>query len=183
MQFYETKWFKITGIVLLVLLLGFAMFKMVKGEEKKPADEGKPQSEQVMDTEPEKEPTVEVGEEPVGEDGVAVDEKTSEEMARRASCYENAKFNLTIRPYSRKNLIKYMMSKQGGGYSKEDAEFAVTKLEQNEEVDWNEQCSRTLLNYLGENSMPEKELLQQLTSDDGEGYTEEQAKKALEDWK
>lgn len=93
---------------------------------------------------------------------------------------KSAKSYLGTMSFSRKGLVDQLSSEYGEGYSAEDAEFAVSYLEQNNLVDWNEQAYKSAQSYLETSSFSRDGLYDQLTSDYGEGYTPEQAEYALQ---
>ena len=65
-------------------------------------------------------------------------------------------------------------------YPKEDAEFAVSYLEDNGKVDWNEQAVKAAKNYLEFSSFSREGLIDQLCSEYGDQYTREQAEYAVD---
>ncbi|MBR2275181.1 MAG: Ltp family lipoprotein, partial [Lachnospiraceae bacterium] len=80
----------------------------------------------------------------------------------------------------RRGLIEQLTSSYGDGYTNEDAEYAVSYLEQKGEVDWNEQAYKSAKSYLDMTSFSRDGLYDQLTSEAGDKYTSDQANYALQ---
>ncbi len=91
-----------------------------------------------------------------------------------------AKDYLAIMSFSRKGLIEQLSSQYGDGYSVSDATYAVDYLEKNGLVDWNEQAKQSAQEYLSIMSFSKKELIEQLSSEYGDGFTREQAEYAAQ---
>lgn len=83
---------------------------------------------------------------------------------------------LDFMPFSKKGLIQQLSSDAGDGYPKEVAETAVEHIES--DVDWNEQATKAAENYQDLMPMSRSELINQLSSDAGDGFTKEQAEHA-----
>lgn len=78
--------------------------------------------------------------------------------------------------FSREGLLNQLTSSSGEGFSKSDAEFAINYLHPN----WDEQAVESAKNYLGMGQgFSRSELIQQLTSSSGEGFTQAQAEYAV----
>lgn len=86
---------------------------------------------------------------------------------------------LDFMPFSKKGLIQQLSSDAGDGYPKDVAETAVEHIES--DVDWNEQAVKSAENYQDIMPMSRSELIQQLSSDAGEGFTKEQAEHAADE--
>ncbi len=85
--------------------------------------------------------------------------------------------------FSEQGLLSQLTSSAGDGFSSSDAEFAINYLNPN----WDEQAVDAAGGYLSEGQgFSEQGLLQQLTSSDGDGFTEAQAEYAIDylhpDW-
>lgn len=98
---------------------------------------------------------------------------------------------LQFTAFSREGLINQLSSEYGDGYSLDEATFAVNFLENHNLVDWEEQAIKSAKHYLSFTAFSRKGLINQLSSEYGERFTEEQASKAvaylegqgLVDWK
>jgi len=86
---------------------------------------------------------------------------------------------LDIMPLSRQSLVKQLSSQYGSQFTDEQAEAAVAYLESMKQVDWNVEATEAAENYLKIYDFSRKELLEQLTSVYGSGFTPEQAEYAL----
>lgn len=91
----------------------------------------------------------------------------------------SAESYLSFMGFSRHGLIIQLSSEYGDGYTVEEAEFAVQYLEDNGLVDWKEQATRSANSYLQTMSFSREGLKEQLTSEYGEGFTEEETEYAL----
>jgi type IV secretory pathway VirB10-like protein len=85
------------------------------------------------------------------------------------NAYGSAMSYLSMGGFSRTGLIDQLIYE---GFSAEDAEFAVSKIEQEGGVDWMEQAAKSAASYQEFASMSRQELKDQLLY---EGFTEEQA--------
>ena len=86
---------------------------------------------------------------------------------------------LNYSSFSRQGLIDQLSSEYGSNFEKADAEAAVDFLEKNELVDWNEQAAKQAQSYLDYSSFSKQGLIDQLTSEYGGLFTEEQAEYAI----
>jgi hypothetical protein len=78
--------------------------------------------------------------------------------------------------FSEQGLLSQLTSSAGNGFSKSDAEFAINYLNPN----WSKQAVDAATGYLSEGQgFSEQGLLQQLTADAGDGFTEAQAEYAI----
>ena len=77
--------------------------------------------------------------------------------------------------FSRQGLIDQLDSDYGSQFTEDEATYAVDYLEENNLVDWNEQAVRSAKSYLEFMEFSRKELIDQLSSEYGSGFTEEQA--------
>ncbi|WP_277453979.1 Ltp family lipoprotein [Janibacter sp. DB-40] len=98
---------------------------------------------------------------------------TEQENAVRAA--ENY---LELMPFSKEGLIEQLSSPAGDDYPQDVATFAVEHIES--DVDWNEQAVKAAESYLDLMSFSRSGLIEQLTSDAGDGYTREQAEYAAD---
>ena len=80
---------------------------------------------------------------------------------------------LDLMPFSKKGLIEQLSSDAGDGYPQDVAEKAVEHIES--DVDWNEQAAKAAKNYQDLMPMSRSEMINQLSSDAGDGFTKEQA--------
>jgi hypothetical protein len=78
--------------------------------------------------------------------------------------------------FSEQGLLSQLTSSAGNGFSTSDAEFAINYLNPN----WSKQAVDAATGYLSEGQgFSEQGLLQQLTADAGDGFTEAQAEYAI----
>lgn len=98
------------------------------------------------------------------------DEAISQEQENANSAAENY---LDLMPFSKKGLIEQLSSDAGDGYPQDVAEKAVEHIEA--DVDWNEQAAKAAKNYQDLMPMSRSEMINQLSSDAGDGFTQEQA--------
>lgn len=96
------------------------------------------------------------------------------------NAYMAAKNYLSFTAFSRQGLIDQLSSEYGDGYTVEQATAAVDLLEQNGEVDWNEQAVNSAKSYLETTSFSRQGLIDQLSSDYGSKFTQEQAEYAAD---
>lgn len=80
--------------------------------------------------------------------------------------------------FSRKGLIDQMSSEYGDKYSREDAEFAVSYLEENNLVDWDVEAVQCAQNYLDLTAFSKDGLIDQMSSDAGDKFSRKQAEYA-----
>lgn len=120
-------------------------------------------------------PSTEVSETETTDVEPAVEKEEPEMTKAQENAYKSAKSYLDFSAFSRDGLIQQLSSEYGEGYKKEDAEFAVNLLEENNEVDWNEQAYKSAKSYLEFQSFSLDGLIEQLESEYGEGFTHEQA--------
>ena len=93
----------------------------------------------------------------------------NEQAVRSAQSY------LDYSGFSRAGLIDQLSSEYGGQFTEEEATYAVDYLEENGLVDWNEQAVRCAESYLEFSTFSRQEMIDQLSSEYGEQFTEEQA--------
>lgn len=117
----------------------------------------------------------ETTDEPAEETTSAADDFTTEEE----NAIQAAEGYLEFMPFSKQGLIDQLSSSAGDGYPKEVATVAVEHIES--DVDWNEQAVKAAENYLDLMSFSRSGLIQQLTSEAGDGYTQEQAEHAADE--
>lgn len=78
--------------------------------------------------------------------------------------------------FSKAGLIQQLTSSAGNGFTRADAEFAVSHIS----VNWDQQAAEAAKGYLSdEPGFSKAYLIQQLTSSDGNGFTREQAEFAV----
>ncbi len=90
------------------------------------------------------------------------------------NCYEHALRYLDTNSFSKKGLIEQLEFEK---YPKNIAEFAVSKVEENNLVNWDEQAELKAKTYLEYSSFSKQSLIEQL---EFEGFTTMQAQKAVE---
>lgn len=130
------------------------------------------------------EPTEESAETAEESEGAApssdkAEEPTQEMTTEQENAVRAAENYLDFMPFSKKGLIEQLSSPAGDNYSRDVAEFAVAHIES--DVDWNEQAVKAAQNYLDLMAFSRSGLIEQLTSDAGDGYTREQAEYAADE--
>ena len=130
-----------------------------------PADSGTTGGSEESEATEEKAPEEEATEEPADEG-----EGFSQEQENAIAAAENY---LDLMPFSKKGLIEQLSSDAGDGYPQDVAEKAVEHIEP--DVDWNEQAAKAAENYQDLMPMSRSEMINQLSSDAGDGFTKEQA--------
>ncbi|KGM14419.1 Ltp family lipoprotein [Cellulomonas bogoriensis] len=143
--------------------------------EATPTDEPSPADEPEA---PAEEPEA-VEEEPDAD--AAAEEEAPAGTVSQQNAYRSAQSYLSFTAFSRTGLIQQLSSDYGEGYPLEDAEFAVARLEAEGEVDWLEQAVKSAENYLSFTSFSRSGLIEQLSSQHGEGFTREQAEHAADE--
>ena len=104
---------------------------------------------------------------------------------------DDARYYLESDPTSRNGLIEQLTSEYGEGLDPEDAEWAVSYLEDRDEVDWDEQAVKYGKKYADQYNTSIAELVDTLSDEHGGWFEEEQAEKAVQkledkkevDWK
>ncbi len=96
------------------------------------------------------------------------------------NAYKAAKNYLEFMAFSKEGLIDQLSSEYGDGYDRADAEFAVNKIEEDGDVDWNEQAEKAAQNYLDSMAFSKDGLIEQLESEYGDKFTHEQAVHGVE---
>ncbi len=89
-----------------------------------------------------------------------------------------AKDYLKTMSFSRAGLIDQMSSQYGSQFTKEQAEYAVSTLESQKLVDWNEQAVKSAQDYLKFMDFSRQGLIDQLSSQYGSKFSKEQAEYA-----
>ena len=125
------------------------------------------------------ETTGEAEEEPATEEEPAEEEPAEPEMStEQANAVRSAENYLEFMPFSKQGLIDQLSSPAGDGYPQEVAVFAVEHIE--DDVDWKEQAVKAAENYQELMGFSREGLIQQLTSEAGDQYTQEQAEYAAD---
>ena len=125
------------------------------------------------------ETTGEAEEEPATEEEPAEEEPAEPEMStEQANAVRSAENYLEFMPFSKQGLIDQLSSPAGDGYPQEVAVFAVEHIE--DDVDWKEQAVKAAENYQELMGFSRDGLIQQLTSEAGDQYTQEQAEYAAD---
>ena len=117
------------------------------------------------------EATPEVTEEPDPTEGFTTEQKNA---------IRSAKDYLSFSGFSKAGLFEQLSSEYGDKYPVEVAEFAVQYLEDNELVDWAEQAIKSAESYLSLTGFSRVGLIDQLTSEYGDQFTEEEASAAVQ---
>ncbi|MGV8973085.1 MAG: Ltp family lipoprotein [Rhodoglobus sp.] len=99
----------------------------------------------------------------------------SRQRRSKTVCSGSAQSYLSVKGFSRSGLVEQLSSEYGEGYPIADAEFAVARLEAEGGVDWNAEAAESAKSYMEFKSFSRQGLLDQLTSEYGEGFTSEQA--------
>ena len=110
-----------------------------------------------------------------------VKDPTADMTAEQKNAYKAAKNYLEFSGFSKQGLIDQLSSEYGDNYPVDVAEFAVNALEENGEVDWVEECKESAQSYLDFSSFSKEGLIEQLTSEYGDKYTQEEAEAAVEE--
>ena len=150
-------------------------------EETTEKEEGEPEEEEPEEEELEEEEEKE--EEKEEEDEPKEKEPKKEEPSEDSrpfdlatrNAYEAALNYIDTMPFSRSGLIKQLSSEYGSGFTEEQAEAAVNQLEEDNLVDWNAEAIEAAKSYLDTMAFSRQGLINQLTSEYGSGFTEEQA--------
>lgn len=106
---------------------------------------------------------------------------TADMTMEQKNAYQAAKNYLDMAGFSKQGLIDQLSSEYGDNYPLEVAEFAVNAIEENGEVDWVEECKESAKAYLEFSSFSKQGLIEQLTSEYGDKYTQEEAEAAVEE--
>ena len=101
--------------------------------------------------------------------------EANDEVDWNEQAYESAKSYLSFSAFSRQGLIDQLTSEYGEQFEADEAEYAVSTLESNGEVDWNEQAYESAKSYLEYSAFSLDGLIEQLESEYGEQFTHEQA--------
>lgn len=96
------------------------------------------------------------------------------------NAFKTAKRLLQYMNFSRQALYEQLTSEKGNGYSPEEADYALDKLEAEGLVDWNEQAVRTAEIYLRVKPLTKDALIDLLSNQYGAGFTKEQAQYAAD---
>lgn len=107
------------------------------------------------------------------------DASLSSFTAEQRNAYLEGKDYLELMAFSRQELIDQLASEYGGQYPQDVAEFAVDMLEQNGVADWNAEALESARSYLDNMAFSRQGLIDQLTSEYGEQFTQEQAEYAV----
>ena len=114
-------------------------------------------------------------------DTATVEENELPDMTTaQENAYESAKNYIDTMAFSKKGLMEQLTSEYGEGYEKKDARFAIRLLQKRGEVNWKEEAVESAQNYLDTQSFSKDGLYEQLVSDYGEGFTEKQARYAVD---
>ena len=86
---------------------------------------------------------------------------------------------LNVLNFSRQGLIDQLSSEYGSGYTLEQAQNAVAAIEADGKVDWRQEAVDSANGYLEFMPFSRSELIDQLTSEYGEKFTQEEAEYAV----
>lgn len=100
--------------------------------------------------------------------------------AEQRNAYNAGKQYLAYSAFSKQGLIDQLSSEVADNYPVDAAEFAVDQIERRGEVDWYEQAERAAREYLDYTSFSKQGLIDQLSSEYGSKFTQEQAEQAVE---
>jgi hypothetical protein len=89
---------------------------------------------------------------------------------------DSAQSYLEFKGFSKQGLIDQLSSDYGDQYKKSDAVKAVEWLEDNDQVNWNDEAVQSAESYLEFKSFSCEGLIDQLSSDYGDQFTEKQAR-------
>lgn len=103
---------------------------------------------------------------------------TSDMTLSQQNAVKTALNYVDLMAFSRKGLIDQMSSEYGDKYSREDAEFAVSYLEENNLVDWDAEAVQCAQNYLDLMAFSKDGLIDQMSSDAGDKFSRKQAEYA-----
>lgn len=113
------------------------------------------------------------------EEAPAEEQQTEAASDDQNAAYEMAKGMLEAAPFSRQGMLDFLSS-ESGGYSQEAAEAAVSMMEENGEVDWFAEAERAASDYKDMMMVTKEEVLEQLSSENGDQFTLEEATAAVE---
>ena len=158
----------------------------VEPEEKSAAElAADEQAEAERQAQEEAEAAAKAEEERLAEEKRAADEAAAAEAAAaeaarvgtvsQQNAYASAKSYLDFKGFSRAGIIEQLTSEYGEGFPPADAEFAIARLEAEGGVDWNAEAAQAAQSYLEFKAFSRQGLIEQLTSEYGEGFTREQA--------
>ncbi len=111
--------------------------------------------------------------------GIEDSDFSSDMTTSQRNALKSARNYLKFTAFSRDRLIEQLSSDYGDNYSIEDAEFVVSYLEQNNQVDWNEQAYKAAKTYMEYTGFSRDGLYEQLAGEYGDKFTPEQAEYAL----
>ena len=124
--------------------------------------------------------------------GVTITDESFADMSTgEKNAVISAKDHLKYSAYSRNELYDSLTSQYGDQYLPEEASFAISYLEENGFVDWKEEANKAAREHLKYSAYSRQELLDTLTSEYGDQFTEDEAYSAvtyleensLVDWK
>ena len=96
------------------------------------------------------------------------------------NAYGSAKDYIDNGAFSKQGLLQQLTSDSGEGFTEKQARYAIKLIEKNGEVNWKEEAVESAREYLDNDSFSKQGLFEQLTSEYGEGFTEKQARYAVE---
>ena len=88
---------------------------------------------------------------------------------------KSAESYLKSMAFSRDGLFQQLTSEYGSGYTEEEASAAIAFIEEHGRVDWNAEAAESAESYIKSMAFSRNGLYQQLTSEYGEQFTDEQA--------
>ncbi len=156
-------------------------------QESKTSEQEDPEDEPAEEGTSAEEPKEKATSEKATSEEPAEEETTKEEPAEEPSeslspeqqnAIDSAQNYLDFMAFSKQGLIDQLSSPAGDDYPEDVAVFAVEHIE--DDVDWNEQAVKSAENYLDLMPFSRNELIDQLSSDAGDGFTREQAEYAAD---
>lgn len=172
---FKKKRFWLLGLLaLIILMIALSQGGGDGNDSASPRGTDSPVAASPTETAAEEEATAEEeasAEDAAAEETTAAMEDDMTESQRNA--VSSARNYLAVMPFSRQGLIDQLSSEYGDQYSVEDATFAVDQVEV--DVDWNEQAAKAAENYLDTMPFSRQGLIDQLSSENGDQYSVEQA--------
>ncbi len=189
--FYRRTWVLVTaGIVVLIFAIGaLGSSGADRSDPVAAAPEEAVAQTPTVDAAAEAEASAQAAEDQAAEEARVAEEAAAAQAAADAAAaaqaaqgtvsqqnaYRAAQSYLELTSFSRAGLIQQLTSEYGEAYPAEDAEFAVARLESEGGVDWNAEAAEAAQSYLELTSFSRQGLIDQLTSEYGDGFTQEQA--------
>ena len=168
------EWAKVAKIIITVVVVGLFLYGMFGGSDTNKSTTDQIAVEEETDAIPE-----DVAEEETTEATTEAPDPTADYTMEEKNCYKSALNYLDYAGFSKAGLIDQLSSEYGEGYPRETAEKVVNDIEDEGLVDWDAEAEESAKNYLDNMAFSKQELINQLSSDYGEKFTQEQAEKAV----